>query len=84
MPPESGSTRSFAAVGQLDEVEELVGALRALLARQAEVAPVDQEVLADGQLVVERVVLRHHAEPRADLRAVPARVHARGRAARRR
>src|SRR5581483_8942324 len=48
---------------------------------------VDEHVLAHGELVVERVRLRHDAEPTADLRAVSNRVEvedAQGAAARRR
>ena len=58
------------ALRELDEVEELVGARAEVLPGQPEVAAVDDDVLADGQLHVERVLLRHDAEPRADLRAV--------------
>ena len=70
IPPDSCSTWSLGALGELGELEQLVGARRALRARQPEVAAVDQQVLADGQLGVERVLLRHDAEPRPDLRAV--------------
>ena len=43
---------------------------RDLAALEPEVAPVDEEVLADRQVLVERVVLGHDAEARADGRAV--------------
>ena len=42
-----------AAVGQLHEVQQLVGPLADHGARQAEVAAVDEQVLADGELEVE-------------------------------
>ena len=67
IPPDSGSTWSFGALGQLDEVEQLVGASGAFLRGEPEVAAVDDEVLADGQLRVEAVLLGHDAEARADL-----------------
>src|SRR5436190_266423 len=47
-----------------------------LAAREAEVAAVDDQVLAHGQLEVERVELRHDAEPAADRRPVTERVEA--------
>ena len=43
---------------------------RCLGVGQVEVAAVDEQVLAHGQLGVEVVLLRHDAEPGADLRAV--------------
>src|SRR6266545_2036618 len=55
---------------ELDELEQFVGALAELRPRQPEVAAVDDDVLADRQLEVERVLLRDDAEARADLRAV--------------
>ena len=62
------------ALGQLGELEQLVGALADVGARQAEVAPVDEQVLADLELHVEVVGLRHDAELGADLGAVLVRV----------
>src|SRR5439155_4615369 len=62
------------ALGKLHEVEQLNRLLPDCAARQAEVAPVDHEVLAHRELVVERVRLRHDAEPSADLRTVAYRV----------
>ena len=64
------------ALGELGKVEELVGATAALVSRQAEVAAVQDEVLADGQLRVKRVLLRHDAETRPDLGAVDSGVEA--------
>src|SRR5919197_1510858 len=64
------------ALRELDELEELVGALRELPARNAEVASVDDDVLPDGQLHVECVELRDDPEPRADLHPVLHRVEA--------
>ena len=46
-----------------DELEQLVGARADLAARQPEVAAVDDEVVADGELGVEGVLLRADAEP---------------------
>ena len=63
-------------VGQLGELEQLDRATLDLGPRQAEVAAVDPEVLLDGELLVEGVLLRDDAEPGADLRAVAARVEA--------
>ena len=65
-----------AALGQLHELEQLLRPLAHLLARQAEVAPVDEEVLVDGELHVERVFLRDDPEARADLRAFVHGIHA--------
>ena len=74
MPPESGSTLSLGAVGELGEVEQLGRSGADLLAGQAEVAAVDPEVLLDGELLVEGVALRAAAEPGADGGAVTGRV----------
>ncbi len=54
------------ALGELNEVEQLVGALVDQLARQPEVAAVDEQVLAHRQLVVQGVFLRDDAEPGPD------------------
>ena len=59
-------------------------ARRDLALRKAEVAAVDQQVLGDGEIGVEVVELRHHADARARLaraRAAPARRAARSRRA---
>ena len=63
-------------LGELGEVEQLVRAARRPRRGQPEVAAVDDEVLADRQLVVEGVLLWDDAEARADLRAVRGGVHA--------
>ena len=76
MPPESGSTRSSGSLGQLDEIEQLGGPPARLGPRQVEVAAVDEQVLEDAQLVVERVGLRHDAEPGPDAGPVACRVQA--------
>ena len=68
MPPDRGSTLSSARSLELDELEQLVGALAELGARQAEVTAVDDDVLAHGQLHVERVLLRDDAQACADAR----------------
>jgi hypothetical protein len=65
---------SVGAVRELDEVEQRGGPLPDDAAGQPEVPAVDEQVLPDGQLDVEGVVLRHHAEPGPDRRAVPDRV----------
>ena len=58
MPPDSGSTLVLAPLGELGELEQLGGAGAHLAAGQPEVAAVDPEVLLDGELLVEGVVLR--------------------------
>jgi hypothetical protein len=58
------------ALGELHEVEQLIGPLGDELAPEPEVAPVHQQVLADGELGVERVFLRDHAETGPDRGAV--------------
>jgi hypothetical protein len=69
-PPDSGSTLSL-AVRELHELEQFGGPLADDAPGQPEVPAVDEQVLPDGQLHVERVLLRHHAEPGPDRRAVP-------------
>ena len=76
MPPDSGSTRSLRRSVSCMNVEQLLGPLADHRTRQVEVAPVDQEVVEHGQLGVEAVLLRDHAEARADLGPVDARVEA--------
>ena len=63
-------------IGQLDELEQLVGSLTDDAPRQVEVAAVDEHVVAHRQLEVERVLLGHDAETGADARPVGRRVHA--------
>ena len=72
MPPESRSTGVVGAVGERHEAEQLVRAPGRLGPRDVEVAREDQEVLAHGQLEVERGVLGDDAEvalqlPRPDV-----------------
>jgi hypothetical protein len=57
-------------VGQLHEVEQLVGAACDLRTRQAEEPAVHQEVLPDRQLAVQGVILRADPDPGPDLRPV--------------
>ena len=83
MPPESGSTRSLAPVGELHERRAAPRPARGSRPRQVEVAPVDQQVVADGQLGVEAVLLRHHAEAGTGSRARRRAGRGRARAARR-
>ena len=68
--------RVRAALGELGEVEELVGALTDHRPRQPEVAPVDVEVLLHGDLHVEVVLLRAVAEAGPHRCAVGDRVEA--------
>jgi len=69
-PATEGLHRLVRAFRQLGELEQLVRPATALRTRQAEIPTVEDEVLADRQLRVERVLLRHDAEPCPDLRAV--------------
>ena len=62
------------AIGELDELEQLVGPLAQHRAGKPEVAPVDDDVLAHGQLHVERVLLGNDSEPSTDRDAVSSRV----------
>ena len=64
------------AVRELHELEQFGGPLPDDAPGQPEVPAVDEQVLPDGQLDVQRVVLRHHSEPGPDRRAVPDRVGA--------
>ena len=84
MPPESGSTLSFARSVSCTKSSSSSARGAQLAARQPEVAAVDEQVLADGELGVERVLLRDDAEPRPDLLARRGGVAAEDRAARRR
>ncbi len=61
-------------VGELDELQQLVGPGPARLPGQPEVAPVDDEVVPDGQFAVQAVLLRHDAQAGADRRTVGGRV----------
>ena len=63
-------------LGELGELEELLGSFPDDAAGQVEVPAVDHEVVEDGQLEVERVLLGHDADPAPDLRPVVGRVHA--------
>ncbi len=60
--------------GELSELEQLVGALAHHRSGDVEVPTVDVEVVAYGQLVVERVELGDDAEPSPDLGSVTASV----------
>ncbi len=67
---------ALGAVRELDEIQQRGGPLADDAPGQPEVPAVDEQVLPDGQLHVEGVLLRHHAEPGADRRAVPDRIAA--------
>ena len=69
-PPGQRLDPAAGPLGQLHELEQLVGPLADELAGQVEVAPVDEEVVADRQLQVEAVLLRHDPEPAPDLGAL--------------
>ena len=56
-------------LGELHEVEQLGRSPLALAAGDVEVATVDDQVLLDGELLVELIGLRHDAEAGPDLRA---------------
>src|SRR5207342_2105098 len=62
------------ALGQLDEVQQLVDPRLQLAPGEPEVAAVDEHVFADRELEVERVLLRDDAEPRPDLRPLGRRI----------
>jgi len=64
------------SVRELDEIEQRVGPLPDDPAGQAEVSPVDEQVLPYGQLDVESVLLGNHAEPGPDRGPVADRVAA--------
>ena len=72
IPPEQRLDPVVASLGQLRELEQLVGVERHL-GRLSPEAPVDQ-VLLDGEVLVEDVALRTHAQPRADRGPVGCRV----------
>ena len=72
MPPDSGSTLSFARSASWANSSSPSARLPRLGPRQAEVAPVDHQVVADRELRVERVLLGHDAEAAADPRSVDA------------
>ena len=62
------------ALAQLGEVEQLSGPLPHLCAAQSEEPPVDPQVLLDGELLVEQVLLRAVADACPDLLPVDGRV----------
>ena len=57
------------AVRELHELQQGGGPLPDEAPRQAEIPAVDEQVLPHGQLDVEGVLLRHHAQPGPDRRA---------------
>ena len=66
----------LAAVGELDELEQLVDSPADLVAWEAEEAAVDLEVLSDVELLVEVVLLGDDAEALPDRRPVAVGVEA--------
>ena len=55
----------FGARGQAREIEQLGNARPDGALREAEVAAVDEQVFADGEIGIEVVHLRHHSHARA-------------------
>ena len=74
-PARQGIHPLVGPVVELDELEEAVGPLPHDRAGQVEIAPVDEQVLADRELDVEGVLLRHDPQPTPDPRPVGDRVH---------
>jgi hypothetical protein len=70
MPPDSVRIPTSRLVDRPCELEELRYARFEQIARQSEVAAVDQEVLADGEIRVEVVHLRHDADADARFAAI--------------
>ena len=66
MPPDSAQMLLGGAVAQQGELEQLLDSLRHHLGGEAEVAGMDDEVLADRQLAVEVGLLGHDPERRLD------------------
>ena len=59
IPPERANTEAFAQFGELEALEQLVGARSRLRGADPEEAAVEVQVLPDRQLAVEGVGLRH-------------------------
>ncbi len=76
MPPGQGIDLVARPLGELDEVEQLLGARLRHLPGDVEVAGVHEQVLADRELRVEIVDLGHDADPGLDAGPVAGRVHA--------
>ena len=77
IPPESASTASSRAVVQRQQRQQLDRARRAASRpRDVEVAGVDQQVLAHGELEVQRRLLGHHAQAPLERARLVARVEA--------
>ena len=62
MPPDSGSTRLFARSESCTKSSSSAVRCLAVASRDVEVAAVDDQVLLDGELTVELVLLRHDAD----------------------
>jgi len=78
-PLQAAGQRVHLVLGPVRELDELEQRRRPFpddAAVQSEVPAVNQQVLPDGQLDVEGVVLRHDAEPGPDRRSIPDRVEA--------
>ena len=82
IPPDRSSTWRIGALRELGELEQLVGALADLTRGEPEVAAVDDQVVADGQLGVEACRPAGTTPSRGRIsRAVASRGRGRGRAA---
>ena len=66
-PPESWATFDFCALGELEQLNQLVRLLRGLGMTESEVAAVEVHVLENRALPVEGVELRHHSHEAARL-----------------
>ena len=75
-PAAQGVDDAVGPLAQLDELQQCFRPATALGTWDVEVATVQNEVLHDGELFVEGVELRHHAEPTADRSAIGCGVHA--------
>ena len=69
--PGQGLDPLLGAVGQQRELQQLIGPLPRASGLDPEVAALEDQVLADGQVSVEVRLLGHHADPRLDLASLP-------------
>ena len=76
IPPDRVSTLVSALSTSCAKSSSSVGPAPALRFPDPEVPPVDNQVLPHGEFLVEIVLLRHDAEPAADLHAIQFRVQA--------
>ena len=74
-PPRQRVDLVVGPLGELGEVEQLLGPLADDPPGQVEVAAVDHQVVENGELEVERVLLGHDADAAPDARSVVRGVH---------